>query len=51
VLIIQCNIRKFSTTFQVIYAAIFGLIIPIVLVYLIFRRMFVQDAIAGAIKG
>ncbi|MBN1316964.1 MAG: carbohydrate ABC transporter permease [Anaerolineales bacterium] len=44
-------IGQFSTNFQVIYSAIFASMAPIVLVYLIFRRYFVQGALAGAIKG
>jgi ABC-type glycerol-3-phosphate transport system permease component len=48
---IQSTVGQFSTNFQVIYAAIFVSIIPMVLIYLMFRRMFVQGALAGAIKG
>jgi ABC-type glycerol-3-phosphate transport system permease component len=48
---IQSTVGQFSTNFQVIYSAIFASVIPLVLVYLMFRRMFVQGALAGAIKG
>jgi ABC-type glycerol-3-phosphate transport system permease component len=48
---IQSTVGQFSTNFQVIYAAMFASVIPLVLVYLMFRRMFVQGALAGAIKG
>jgi ABC-type glycerol-3-phosphate transport system permease component len=42
---------QFSTNFQVIYATIVGSIVPLVIIYLIFRRFFVQGVLAGAIKG
>jgi ABC-type glycerol-3-phosphate transport system permease component len=48
---IQSAVGQFSTNFQVIYSAIFASVIPMVVVYLLFRRMFVEGVMAGAIKG
>jgi ABC-type glycerol-3-phosphate transport system permease component len=47
----QSAVGQFSTNFQVIYSAIFASVIPMVVVYLLFRRMFVEGVMAGAIKG
>ncbi|MFB0546475.1 MAG: carbohydrate ABC transporter permease, partial [Anaerolineae bacterium] len=41
----------YSTNFQITYTAIFVSILPLVAVYLVFRRFFVEGAMAGAIKG
>jgi ABC-type glycerol-3-phosphate transport system permease component len=48
---IQSAVGQFSTNFQVIYAAIVASVVPIVLVYLVFRRFFVEGVMAGAVKG
>jgi ABC-type glycerol-3-phosphate transport system permease component len=48
---IQNTAGQFSTNFQVIYSGIFASVLPIVLVYLMFRRFFVEGVMAGAIKG
>jgi ABC-type glycerol-3-phosphate transport system permease component len=48
---IQSTTGQFSTNFQVIYSGILASILPIVLVYLLFRRYFVEGVMAGAIKG
>ena len=48
---IQSAVGQFSTNFQVIYSAIFASVVPMVIVYLLFRRMFVEGVLAGAIKG
>jgi ABC-type glycerol-3-phosphate transport system permease component len=48
---IQSISGQFSTNYQVIYASVFASIVPLVVVYLIFRRFFVEGAMAGAIKG
>ena len=48
---IQSTVGQFSTNFQVIYAAIFASIVPLVFVYLVFRRFFIEGAMAGSIKG
>ena len=47
----QSAVGQFSTNYQVIYSAIFASVVPIVIVYLLFRRFFVEGAMAGAIKG
>jgi ABC-type glycerol-3-phosphate transport system permease component len=47
----QSAVGQFSTNYQVIYSAIFASVIPIVLVYLLFRRFFVEGVMSGAIKG
>ncbi|MGD2164230.1 MAG: carbohydrate ABC transporter permease [Anaerolineae bacterium] len=48
---IQSAVGQFSTNFQVIYSAIFASVLPMLIVYLLFRRMFVEGVMAGAIKG
>jgi len=48
---IQSAVGQFSTNFQVIYSAIFASVVPMVVVYLLFRQMFVEGVMAGAIKG
>ncbi|MBP7962765.1 MAG: carbohydrate ABC transporter permease [Caldilineaceae bacterium] len=48
---IQSAVGQFSTNFQLIYSAIFASVLPMVIVYLLFRRMFVEGVMAGAIKG
>lgn len=48
---IQSTVGQFSTNFQVIYAAIFASVVPLVVVYLLFRRFFVEGVMAGAVKG
>ncbi len=47
----QSAVGQFSTNFQVIYSAIVASVVPIVLVYLLFRRFFVEGVMAGAVKG
>jgi ABC-type glycerol-3-phosphate transport system permease component len=47
----QSAVGQFSTNYQVIYSAIVASVVPIVLVYLIFRRFFVEGVMAGAVKG
>ena len=47
----QSAVGQFSTNFQVIYSAIFASVLPMVIIYLIFRRFFVEGVMAGAIKG
>lgn len=48
---IQTVSGQFSTNFQVIYSCIFASVVPLIIVYLIFRRFFVEGVLAGAIKG
>ena len=47
----QSAVGQFSTNFQVIYSAIFASVLPMIIVYLLFRRLFVEGVMAGAIKG
>jgi multiple sugar transport system permease protein len=42
---------EYQTNFQMQYAAVFLSVLPLVLVYLIFRRFFIEGVMAGAIKG
>ncbi len=48
---IQNTAGQFSTNFQVIYSGIFASVVPLIIIYLIFRRFFVEGVMAGAIKG
>ena len=48
---IQNTVGQFSTNFQVIYSGIFASIVPLVIVYILFRSYFVEGVMAGAIKG
>ena len=48
---IQSAVGQFSTNFQLIYSAVFASVVPMVIVYLLFRGFFVQGVMAGAIKG
>lgn len=49
--LIQNISGQYSTNFQMIYTGVFVSILPLVLVYLIFRRLFIQSVLAGAVKG
>jgi multiple sugar transport system permease protein len=42
---------EYQTNFQMQYAAVFLSVLPLVVVYLIFRRFFIEGVMAGAIKG
>jgi ABC-type glycerol-3-phosphate transport system permease component len=48
---IQSTAGQFSTNFQVIYSGILASIMPLVVIYVVFRRFFVEGVMAGAIKG
>ena len=48
---IQSISGQFSTNYQVIYASVLGSVVPLIVVYLLFRRFFVEGAMSGAIKG
>jgi len=48
---IQNTSGQFSTNFQVIYSGIFASVVPLIVIYLVFRRFFVEGVMAGAIKG
>lgn len=47
----QSAVGQFSTNFQLIYSAICGSVVPMVVIYLLFRRFFVEGVMSGAIKG
>jgi raffinose/stachyose/melibiose transport system permease protein len=47
----QSAVGQFSTNFQLIYSAICASVVPMVVVYLLFRRFFVEGVMSGAIKG
>lgn len=47
----QSAVGQFSTNFQLIYSAIFASVVPMIVVYLLFRSWFVEGVMAGAIKG
>lgn len=49
--LIQTFAGKYTTNYQVVYTAMLVSILPLVVVYIVFRRLFVQGAMAGAIKG
>ncbi len=49
--LIQAFGGQYSTNFQIIYTGVFVLVVPLVLVYLVFRRLFIRSVLAGAIKG
>jgi ABC-type glycerol-3-phosphate transport system permease component len=49
--LIQGYSGQYSTNFQVTYTAVFLSVIPLVLIYVLFRRWFVRGALAGAVKG
>ena len=41
----------YSTNFQIIYTGVFVSILPLLLVYLVLRKLFTRSVMAGAIKG
>lgn len=48
---IQTFSGKYSTNFQVVFTAIFVSVIPLLVLYILFRRWFIQGVMAGAVKG
>jgi raffinose/stachyose/melibiose transport system permease protein len=48
---IQNTVGTYSTNYQVIYAAIFFSVLPLAIIYLAFRRFFIQGVLEGAVKG
>lgn len=42
---------QFTTNFQAIYAGLLCGLLPMITVYLIFQKLFVRSALAGAVKG
>lgn len=41
----------YSTNFQIIYTGVFVSVMPLLLVYLLLRKLFIRSVMAGAIKG
>jgi raffinose/stachyose/melibiose transport system permease protein len=48
---VKIAVVQLSTNLHLIYSAILASIVPLVLVYLMFRKWFVEGVMAGAIKG
>lgn len=42
---------QFTTNFQAIYAGLLCGLLPMIIVYLIFQKLFIRSAMAGAVKG
>jgi raffinose/stachyose/melibiose transport system permease protein len=49
--LIQSYTGTYTTNYQVSYTGIFISIIPLVLIYILFRNWFIRGAMSGAIKG
>ena len=49
--LIQTFSGQYSSNLQVIYTGIFLSVLPLVIIYMLFRRWFIQGALAGAVKG
>lgn len=49
--LIQSFTGQYTTNFQVVFTGVFVSILPLVVIYLIFRGWFVRGVMAGAIKG
>ena len=49
--LIQTFSGQYSSNLQVIYTGVLLSILPLVVVYVMFRRWFIQGALAGAVKG
>jgi ABC-type glycerol-3-phosphate transport system permease component len=41
----------YSTNFQIIFTGVFVSVLPLLLVYLLLRRLFIRSIMAGAVKG
>jgi raffinose/stachyose/melibiose transport system permease protein len=48
---IQQYTGQYTTNFQVIYTGVFISVLPLVIVYVVFRRWFISGVMAGAVKG
>jgi len=48
---IQQYTGQYTTNFQVVYTGVFVSVLPLVIVYVVFRRWFVSGVMAGAVKG
>jgi ABC-type glycerol-3-phosphate transport system permease component len=49
--LIQSYTGTYTTNYQVSYTGIFISVIPLVLIYILFRNWFIRGAMSGAIKG
>jgi ABC-type glycerol-3-phosphate transport system permease component len=49
--LIQSYTGTYSTNYQVSYTGIFVSVIPLIVIYIMFRSWFIQGAMSGAIKG
>lgn len=50
-MLIQNYIGQYAINFRVIYSGIFVSVVPLLIVYILFRRLFVKGVMAGAVKG
>ncbi len=49
--LIQQFTGQYTTNFQVSFTGVFVSILPLVIIYIVFRRWFIEGAMSGAIKG
>ncbi len=49
--LMQTFAGQYASNYQLVYTGIFVSVVPLVIVYLVFRRWFVEGAMAGAVKG
>jgi len=49
--LIQNYSGQYTTNYQVVYTAVFVSIVPLLVLYILFRRWFIQGVMSGAIKG
>jgi len=49
--LIQTFAGKFSTNYQVIFTGVLVSILPLLIVYVVFRRLFIRGVMSGAVKG
>lgn len=49
--LIQQYTGQYTTNFQVIYTGVFVSVLPLAIVYVVFRRWFISGVMAGAVKG
>ena len=49
--LIQSFTGQFTTNFQVVFTGVFVSILPLVFIYLLFRKWFISGVLEGAVKG
>lgn len=49
--LIQNYSGQYTTNYQVVYTAIFVSVVPLLVLYIVFRRWFIEGVMAGAVKG